>query len=380
MSSPAATDTIPETLSEDEAALLEHVRPSVRRESAYVVGAPPEAEVKLNQNESPYDLPPELKDEIAERLRAIPFNRYPAEQPERLRTALAERLGLDPEGIIVGNGSNELTYTMGQTLIEPGAAVVLPRPMFALYAKVARMSGGELTEVAPREDLTFDTEGLLAAIEARKPALVVVTSPNNPTGRAMPLGDIRRIVEAAPGFVVVDEAYVEFGDEESARALIDEHPGVIILRTFSKAYGLAGLRLGFLAMRPALGRELMKARLPFMTSRLSEEVALALLERDDLMDERVGALKEATATLRDGLDAIEGVKVVPSQSNFMLFEPPVNAPALLKRLADRESVLVRDMSGYPSLKGYLRVCAGTPAENKAFLAALEKTLSEMRPA
>jgi histidinol-phosphate aminotransferase len=355
--------------------LVERVRPSVRRERPYVVGAPPQADVKLNQNESPYDLPPALKEEVAERVREIPLNRYPAEQPDRLRARLAARLRLAPAGIVVGNGSNELTYTMGQALMTPGDAVVLPRPMFALYAKVARMNGADLTEVPPREDLTFDTAALVEAVEREQPALVIVASPNNPTGRAMPLAEIRQLAEAAPGFVVVDEAYVEFGEEESARALIGEHPGVILLRTFSKAYGLAGLRVGFLAMRPALGRELMKARLPFMTSRLSEEVALAVLEREELMDERIAALREATRYLREGLEAMDGVEVVPSQSNFMLFKPPVeSAPALLRHLADEENVLVRDMSGYPSLEGYLRVCAGTPEENKAFLAALERAL------
>lgn len=369
------SDAAAPDLSPSEEELIRKVRPSVRRESPYVVGAPPTADVKLNQNESPYGLPPALKEEIAERLREIPLNRYPAEQPERLRAALAERLDLAPEGIIVGNGSNELTYTMGQALMTPGDAVVLPRPMFALYAKVARMNGADLTEVPPREDLTFDTQALVDAIEREQPALVMVASPNNPTGRAMPLAEIRRLVEAAPGFVVVDEAYVEFGEEESARTLLDDHPGVILLRTFSKAYGLAGLRVGFLAMRPALGRELMKARLPFMTSRLSEEVALTILEREDLMQERIEELRRSTAQLRDGLEAVAGVEVVPSQSNFMLFKPPVeDAPALLEHLAEEESVLVRDMSGYPSLEGYLRVCAGTPEENKAFLAALERAL------
>ena len=357
-------------------AIIERVRPSVRHEHPYVVGHPPEAEVKLNQNESPYDLPAVLKDELIERLREIPFNRYPAEQPERLRQALAERLGVEPEGVIIGNGSNELTYTLGMALIEPGGAVVLPRPMFSLYAKVARMSGARLTEVAPRADLRFDTEGLLQAIREEEPALVVVTSPNNPTGRALPLAEIRRLAEAAPGFTVVDEAYVEFGEEESALSLLDTCPGVIVLRTFSKAYGLAGLRLGFLVMRPALGRELMKARLPFMTSRLSEEVGLTLLGNEDLMAERIRMLKESTAALRSGLKAIDAVEVVPSQSNFMLFRPPADAQALLRRLAEA-GVLVRDMRGYPSLEGYLRVCAGTPQENKAFLAALERALSEM---
>lgn len=353
--------------------LIDRIRPAVRREHAYIVGAPDDVAVKLNQNESPYDLPSDLKEEIAAAAAEVPLNRYPNEQPHELRRAIAEFNRVDPECIIVGNGSNELTYTFGMALIDPGTPVVLPTPMFSLYEKVVRLADGDLTSVPPRSDLSFDTEAIIEAIEDHDPALTVITSPNNPTGLAMPLSDIERIVRAADGFVVVDEAYVEFNPEGSALRLMQTHPNVIVLRTFSKAYGLAGLRIGFLIARPAIAREIMKARLPFMVDRLAEIAALKLLERSDLLQDRVELMRTARNGLAKALRAMEGVDVVPSHANFVLFRTDWPASDLQTALAER-GIVIRDMSGYESLSHYVRVNAGTPSENKAFLAALEDTL------
>lgn len=353
--------------------ILEYIRPAVRNESPYIVDAPEEAPVKLNQNESPFDLPEELKAEILDAIADIEFNRYPSEQPMRLRAALAEYTGHDAEGIIIGNGSNELTYTFGQALIDPGTPAVLPRPMFSLYEKVVRLCAGRLIDVPARDDLRFDTEALLQAVRTHEPALVVLTSPNNPTGRVMPRDDIERIVRAAPGFVVVDEAYAEFNPEERAQDLMDRYPNVIVLRTFSKGLGLAGLRIGYLLARPEVAQELMKARLPFMVDRIAETVALTLLDRPDFLKERVQRITASRDALAERLRAMDGVEVVPSQANFVLFRTAMPATKLTKRLAAR-GVVVRDMSGYDELAQYVRVNAGTPPENKAFLAALEDTL------
>ena len=353
--------------------LLGRIRRAVRDESEYVVGAPSEPRIKLNQNESPYDLPPELKEDIAERLLDIPFNRYPNEQPNRLRRALADYTGHDADGIIVGNGSNEITYTFGLALLEPGTPAVLPRPMFSLYAKVVRINDGELIEVAPREDLSFDTDALVEAVRTHDPALTVVTSPNNPTGQAVSLDEIERIVAASSGFVVVDEAYVEFNPEESALSLMDTYSNVIILRTFSKGFGLAGLRIGYLMAQPDVARELMKARLPFMVDRLAEAAALELLDRPELIEERINQMEASRRTLSEALRAMEGVDVVPSQANFVLFKTEHPSSELQQALAD-QGVVIRDMSGYDELSHYVRVNAGTKAENKAFLGALERTL------
>ncbi|PSQ64595.1 MAG: histidinol-phosphate transaminase [Bacteroidetes bacterium QH_2_64_74] len=368
-----AVDAAPTSIDD----LLQRIRPAVRDRSEYVVDMPSGIDVKLNQNESPFDLPDELKQELLDVYEQVEVNRYPTEQPERLRRALAEHDGVEPEQIIVGNGSNELTYTFGLAFLDPGAPVVLPRPMFSLYDKVARLQDADLTSVPPRDDLGFDAEALAAAVAKTDAALTVLATPNNPTGLAMTLDEIERVVAASPGFVVVDEAYVEFNTEGTAAELLDRHPNLIILRTLSKAFGLAGIRIGYLIAHPAVVRELMKARLPFMVDRFAAQTALAVLQRWDLVEDRVRRMQ---ASIKDVTDALQsrrmpGVEVVPSQANFVIFTTPAPADALQDRLADH-GVLVRNMGGYPELEGYLRVSAGTEAENNAFLGALEKSLYE----
>ncbi len=354
--------------------VLGFVRPAVRRQKPYLVGAVgAEPRVKLNQNESPYDLPADLKQELAEAFAAIPFNRYPQEQPWALRDALAAYLGHDPDGLLVGNGSNELTYTLGLALVAPGTPVVLPRPMFSLYESVVRMYDGALVSIPPLPDLRFDVDALRAAVEQRDPALTVLTTPNNPTGLALPLEAVESIVQAARGFVLVDEAYVEFTEEESAQTILGRYPNLLLMRTMSKAFGLAGLRVGYLMGHPAVVAELFKARVPFMTDRMAEVTALALLRRPELLRRTAATIKAACRDLTGALQAMPEVEVVPSQANFVLFKTPLEPSQLMHRLAEA-GVLVRNMGGYPELRGYLRVNAGTPEENQAFLTALKGAL------
>ncbi|MEM9665898.1 MAG: histidinol-phosphate transaminase [Bacteroidota bacterium] len=353
--------------------LMPLIRPSVRAQHPYLVATPPSTRVKLNQNESPYDLPAPIRQELVEALGGLEAHRYPSEQPYALIEALAAYTGHPPEGLIVGNGSNELTYTLGLCFITPGAPVLLPQPMFSLYEKVVRLYDGALTSVPPRADLSFDTEALLEAIEAVQPALTVVTTPNNPTGLAMPFAEVEAIVQASPGFVVVDEAYVEFNEEPSAQTLLQDHPNVLVMRTFSKAFGLAGVRLGYLMAHPDVAREIAKSRLPFMVDRLAEQAALALLRRPALIEERVEAMKTSCAQLHDALAALPSVDVMPTSANFLLFRTPHPTDTMLARLSE-QGVLIRNMSGYADLKGYMRVNAGTSEENNTFLAALERAL------
>jgi len=356
--------------------LLQHIRPAVRARSEYVVDMPDGIDVKLNQNESPFDLPEALKQELLDAHRQVEMNRYPSEQPEELRHALAEHDGVDPDQILVGNGSNEITYTFGLAFLDPGDPVVLPRPMFSLYEKVMRLQEAALTSVPPRDDFGFDADALATAAADTDAVLTILTTPNNPTGLAMTLDEIERIVTASSGFVVVDEAYVEFNPEGTAAELLDRHPNVLILRTLSKGFGLAGARLGYLLAHPAVVDELMKARLPFMVDRFAEQTALAVLRRPGLIEDRVQRIQASITDLTEALQAMDRVEVVPSQANFVIFTTPVPADALQDRLADR-GVLVRNMGGYPELQGYLRVSAGTKTENNAFLDALETSLEEV---
>ena len=355
--------------------VLHHIRPAVRDRSEYIVDMPEGIDVKLNQNESPFDLPAGLKQELLDAHQRVQMNRYPSEQPEDLRHALAEYDGVNPDQILVGNGSNEITYTFGLAFLDPGDPVVLPRPMFSLYEKVMRLQEADLTIVPPQDDFGFDADALATAAAETDAVLTILTTPNNPTGLAMTLDELEQVVTASSGFVVIDEAYVEFNPEGTAIDLLEQHPNVLILRTLSKGFGLAGARLGYLLAHPAVVTELMKARLPFMVDRFAEQTALAVLRRPDLIEDRVSRIEASITTLTEALQAMEGVEVVPSQANFVIFTTPLPADTLQDRLADR-GVLVRNMGGYPELEGYLRVSAGTEEENNAFLDALDVSLEE----
>ena len=355
--------------------VLQHIRPAVRDRSEYIVDMPEGIDVKLNQNESPFDLPAGLKQELLDAHAQVEMNRYPSEQPEALRHALAEYDGVDPDQILGGNGSNEITYTFGVAFLDPGDPVVLPRPMFSLYEKVMRLQEADLTIVPPQDDFGFDADALATAAAETEAVLTILTTPNNPTGLAMTLDELEQVVTASSGFVVIDEAYVEFNPEGTAIDLLEQHPNVLILRTLSKGFGLAGARLGYLLAHPAVVTELMKARLPFMVDRFAEQTALAVLRRPDLIEDRVSRIEASITTLTEALQAMEGVEVVPSQANFVVFTTPLPADTLQDRLADR-GVLVRNMGGYPELEGYLRVSAGTEEENNAFLDALDVSLEE----
>ena len=352
---------------------IDRIRPQVRAEKQYVVGHPTGIVCKLNQNESPFDVDPALKDEVLDEMRSVPFNRYPDDQPTDLIEVLARSVGVGADQILVGNGSNELTHTLGLALIAGGQSVVLPRPMFALFESVVRLFGGRLTSIAPRSDLSFDMEELVRAVEKENPVLTVIATPNNPTGLEVSRSDLLSVLRAARGFVLIDEAYVEFGREPDAISLIEDHPNVIVMRTLSKGFGLAGLRLGFLVARAEVVRELLKARLPFMIGELAQHVAMRLLEQPEMIRSRVETMQTATEWLTREIDAI-GLEYIPSAANFVIFKSPVGSQELLKRIAG-SGVLIRDMSGYPELEGYVRVCAGTVDENKAFLTALKSALS-----
>jgi histidinol-phosphate aminotransferase len=353
--------------------LLDLFRPAVRAEKPYLVPGARPVSVKLNQNESPFDLPPSLKRELLEAFFQIDFNRYPSEQPARLIQAIESHCGVESGSVLVGNGSNELTYTLGMCFVEDGDPVITPTPMFALYESMIRLHGGRPVRVECTDDYRVDTDAVIAAIEKHQPKLTILATPNNPTGLAISKKDIDRIVRASDGFVVIDEAYHEFNPEGSSLDLLMRYPNVIILRTLSKAFGLAGLRLGYLVARPEVVSEMMKSRLPFMVDRMAEQVGLLMLRHQDLIRDRVEQIKVYTATLHEALSEFKGVEVLPTDTNFILFRTSHDPAALLGQLADKD-VLVRNMGGYKQLEGFLRVTSGTPSENKAFLDALTSIL------
>ncbi len=355
--------------------LLTLIRPAVRRESVYAVKSYDGLVAKLNQNESATDLPREMKEAVTEKLRLLSWNRYPTDYADPAREALADSLGTAPGNIILSNGSNDLIYAIASTLVASGTPVVLPDPVFSLYGKAIRLQDGDLHLVSCRDDLLPDVHAMVKIAESNAAPLMMLTNPGSPTGTYLPPDAIDRLVAAAPGFVLVDEAYAEFVADPSAMKLIDRHPNLLVLRTFSKAVGLAGLRIGYVVGNAEVIHEIRKVRLPFVLNVLSEATMMAVLENPSFIEKRVHGVVEQRELLFSELSRMGAVDVRPSETNFLIFRTPLSSVALVERMA-AEGVLIRDVGGYHLLRNFVRVTVGTPAENQAFLVALKNILQK----
>ena len=339
------------------------VIPEVRARKAYTLAAPPTAEVKLNQNEAPDDLPDVLKTKIAARALALDWRRYPPFDDLEMRSLLATRDRWDPAGVLIGNGSNELLAVLFQALVGYGERVAIPDPCFSLYPLHLGARGADIRRIPLRaeNDFEYDPDATLAACQAAK--VVFLTSPNNPTGTVMHLGLLRVLKTQTDALLVVDEAYREWCGQDFSAFLGSGR--VVLLRTFSKALALAGLRFGYLLGPPELCNELRKLILPYNVNIFTRAAISVLLEDDTLLRERIDFVvaerARIVATLRG-----RGRRVVEGGANFVLFssaDPPAEFARLLA-----QSVLVRDLSS--AVPGFLRVSIGNMADNARFLAAL----------
>ena len=348
------------------------VKPAVRAVCAYTLAARP-ARVKINQNENPFELPEELKREVLEEALRRPWGRYPEFDPRELREALADFAGFCPDGVLVGNGSNELIEALLLVTVGPGTRVVIPEPTFTLYALLTGILGGEAVRVRLEASLRYDASALVDAARQAGASLTIVCSPNNPTGSVLSLPEVERLCRETEGLVVVDEAYHEFAGA-TVVPLLDRHPNLVVLRTFSKAMALAGLRVGYLLAAPALVREIDKARLPYNVNFFSEIAALLALRRRDVLAAAVTRLRR----LRDGvmaeLGSMPGFVVHPSHANFFLLELLEADPKAVFEALYARGILVRDVTSYPGLSRCLRISVGSEAENKALVDALSAAL------
>jgi len=325
------------------------IRPAVKALTAYHL-EPRDVAVKLDQNENNRGVPERVREELIEALKQAPLHRYPSPSQAEILGTLSEMSGWPKEGILVGNGSDELLHCLAESFLEPGRKAVAPTPSFFVYAYTTRLVGAQAVEV-PLRDMQYDVGAFLAAIEEHEPAVVYLCSPNNPTGSVLEPRDIATIAERAPGVVALDEAYWEFAGE-NARPLLDDHPNLILFRTFSKALALAGLRLGYLLTAPELVAEMRKAQQPYPLNRVTIEAARVAAAHGGLLRERASEI----ARDRDRLC-----------QRMRTFE----------RLLGR-GVLVRDVSSHRELPEMLRVAIGTFEENEAFYRALRQILEDGR--
>lgn len=362
---------------EGAGAALAHVKPSVRAMGAYTL-RPYEPRIKLNQNESPYDVPPELKARIGAALADRPWNRYPPFVASHFIDAVVEATRWPADGVLVANGSNELIQALLAVTVGPGVAVVVPEPTFTLYRLMTEVNGGTVVSVPLREDLGFDVDAIVRAARESRSAVVVLCTPNNPTGAALTREEIERVHDETDALVLLDQAYVEFGGYDGI-PLLPGRPRLVVLRTFSKAMRLAGLRAGYLLADSALAAEVNKAKLPYNLNFFTEVAAAEVLRSRALLQPGVEAIRDERDRLFREMAALPGLRVYPSEANFLLFRvesPRITHKELFRRLLDDHGILVRDVSGYPMLERCLRVNAGTPAEDDAFLAALRQILED----
>ena len=360
----------------DEAAerVAEWVRPEIRALSAYHV---PDASglIKLDAMENPYAWPDALRSEWAELARTLDVNRYPHPQAPALKEQLRVAMGV-PEGaeLLLGNGSDEIIQMIALALAGPERTVLTVEPGFVMYRMIAVFAGMRYCGVPLRAaDFALDLPALREAIERYRPAVVFIAQPNNPTGNRFDEAALVEVIEAAPGLVVIDEAYAPFTDA-SLLPRLGEWPNLLVMRTVSKM-GLAGLRLGYLAGPAEWLNELDKVRLPYNINVLTQRAAELALRHKPVLDAQTGAIRAERGRLQAVLAAIDGVTPFPSEANFILLRVPHGRARVVFEGLRARGILIKSLDGaHPLLADCLRVTVGTPEENVAFVAALRESV------
>jgi histidinol-phosphate aminotransferase len=350
------------------------IKESLRDNKVY--GAPQIQDViKLNTNENPYQLPKSVITELTNEIEIIAknLNRYPDRDAIKLRSTLAEYLSKDfltAENIWAANGSNEILQQI--FLAYANSSCVGLSPSYSVHPLIAKITNSDWTAISLKEDFTIDIPALHKKIEETNPSLIFITSPNNPTGGVVKLSDIKKIAEFIQGrsaLLIVDEAYAEFSSEKSAIELIKDFPQIAVVRTMSKAFAFAGVRVGYLVADPNVIAGLKIVRLPYHLSTLTQAAALVALKNVKLMQSEIELIISERNRLHAEMTKL-GLKVIDSGANFLFFtgfQP--KSQELWQRILDH-GILIRDVG----IEGFLRVTIGTPEENEQFLNSLKTSL------
>ncbi|HYW74683.1 MAG TPA: histidinol-phosphate transaminase [Pyrinomonadaceae bacterium] len=357
---------------------INNIKPEVRALKAYAL-RPDRASIKINQNENPWDAPERIRSETLNRIESREWSRYPDFVATALHEKLARFAGWTAEGVIAGNGSNELIQALLMVTIGPGKRVLICEPTFALYRQITTVLGGEIISAPVRDGFGFDAAAIREAMRRFNPEVTIICSPNNPTGQALDDDDLRDLLRETSGLVAIDEAYHEFAGR-SVVPLLRDHSNLVVLRTFSKAMALAGLRVGYLLAAPALVTEIKKAVLPYNLNSFSQTAGEVALEN---YDRELRPLVEGIVAEREGLfrelEKIAGLSPVRSSANFMIVRSDLNPQTVFAELLRRD-ILVRDVSSYPLLADYFRVSVGRPEENEKLIVALREIFASIATA
>lgn len=354
-----------------------HIRPEVRALRAYRLaqaGQLPANPVRLHQNEAPDDWPETVKQEVVARLLAEPWHLYPPMRAEAVCQALGELQGTPAAMVAPASGSNEALRAVFAAFSARGT-VVMPAPTYSMARTLATTAGARVVDVSLGPEFSLDAAALLHAAHAHRAEIIYLACPNNPTGNALDPGAVRAVIEGAPGAVVLDEAYWEFAGATWLDA-VSRYPHLVLVRTFSKAMAGAGLRLGWLTAQSEVIEELMKVMPPYSLNVFAQVAAPVLVAHRGVAASRVRETVSERARVAEALRAM-GLRVHPSETNFLLFEPGVPPAGVWQGLAGR-GVLVRDVSGSPRLSECLRVSIGSRADNDRFLSDLAAVVRDLR--
>jgi histidinol-phosphate aminotransferase len=343
------------------------INPSVRKLKAYHIDETP-VRIKLDAMENPYPLPEEVRREISAMAGNARINLYPDPSAKELKQAIAAMWGMDPERMMLGNGSDELIQTI---ILAFGGPVLIPEPTFAMYEITARALSQKVAVVPLDMNFDLDADKLIRKARQVKARVIFLACPNNPTGNRFSDDGVRKILEKVNAAVVVDEAYYSFSGK-SFLPFLDRHPNMILLRTLSKI-GFAGLRIGALTAAPGVIEELNKIRLPYNINVLSQRAAVAALRHQDALNEQISLLISGREKLYNALSSMSGITAYPSETNFILFRTKKDATAIYTALK-QAGILVKNLNRPGPLKNCLRVTVGTPEENSEFIVELSNVL------
>ncbi|SFP62597.1 histidinol-phosphate transaminase [Caldicoprobacter faecalis] len=351
--------------------MAEFLRNDLKALKPYKVRSVP-YKIKLDANESPYDLPEAIRQQLVKELmEGCQFNRYPDSDATALRQAISRYCGVSPDEVMVGAGSDELIRVIISAFVGKGDGVLCPSPSFTMYGIFTHIAGGIPVEVPLDDNFDYDVSAFYKAIEQYKPRVVFICSPNNPTGNVIDKDELMKLIKAFNGVVVVDEAYGEFCGDSIADQIVN-YPNALVLKTFSKAFGLAGLRVGYLIGNRKLVEQVYAVKPPYNLNSFSQKAAQLVLENIDLFRSRIASMIHERERLYDKLRGVKGIEVYPSKANFLLIKVP-DAEMVYKKLIG-EGILVRNFPNDPRLKNYLRITVGTRQDNDAFVETLKRIL------
>ena len=330
------------------------------------------ARAYLSANENPRDVETEIRQKIISAIRKVPLNRYPDPLANDLRDMIAEANGLDRDQVLLGNGGDELLFNIALAWGGPGRKFLNLPPTFSVYAANARLTGTEVVDVPRLADYSIDEEAVFARLGQGDIDYVIVASPNNPTGKLANEEFLVKLLNATDALVLVDEAYFEFS-RTTMRPYLAMHKNLLILRTFSKAFSLAGVRMGYILGHAEDIREFLKVRQPYSVDAVSQAIAREVFSERQKFEHGIMAIISERNRLLEELAKVPGVTVYPSDSNYILFKLE-SADKVWEALYAR-GILVRDFSHAPMLENCLRVSVGTEEENNEFLAALREIVA-----